>query len=264
VLTHARLDAREVRVQRSDSGAVVDDDGLSPAVLHPREGDGPGSRSPDSCAERCEEIEPGVEAVAARPEAVTDRCVERGAEVDRRSRTRHAQQGEGAWPGGTIRRQSGPRLESTQRCVGMGAEVSVQRAGGEAMPGERKLERRHVPPLPAGPKDTRSQWRRTAVGTQEGPRPRVGNTVHGKPRSALKTADCTAGSRTEHTIGRARVDALLAESDLEGGRFRIAHLGCLPHRHRARIPRGCSQCHDECGPDGDQSSIHPLDGTTAM
>src|SRR5207248_1468553 len=142
---------REMGIQRAHAVAVEDDDEVPPAAG--REGGvdhAPRGGRRHGRALRGDDVDPFVEAIAARGERRANWSLQGPGERQWASRGRAAQRGDRARTGDPVRGDAGPALEVPEGAVGMPAEPAVDRRRGEAVPGEQELQGCDVPPvLPA-------------------------------------------------------------------------------------------------------------------
>ena len=166
-----------------------------------------------------------MEAVAPRAEQVAVGARHRNQELDRRARHRP--------PKGRVRRgpavPSGSRpaqqLELPQRRVGVRAEHAVEDRRREAVPGERELERRDVPPAAADRQVSPPERPPPSVPAEGLARARSEHAVRGEARPALEPHDRPLGARAENAVDRPVVQAVRPEPNLKGGHVRAACTG---------------------------------------
>src|SRR2546422_2952520 len=144
-LADADVDSREMGVERADAVADRDRHLVAPSGAGAGEDDAARAGRQNRDAERSGDVDPGMEAVAARAEPVPEQALERPVEPDRRARRRAAQGGTRQRAGDAGRRQSGPALEPQQRSLELGPERTVELPRREAVPGEEILELGDVP-----------------------------------------------------------------------------------------------------------------------
>src|SRR4051794_36087698 len=138
---------RKVRVERREAAAVLDDDEVAvPARAPSSEADRPARGRVDRVAEPGNDVDPGMERGAARPEGAADDPDERPAEPQRRLRDRLLEARQGLRTRYTVRRETGPALEALQRPLGVEPERAVEDPARKAVRGEQELERRDVLP----------------------------------------------------------------------------------------------------------------------
>src|SRR5207249_1350148 len=131
-LTAVGVDLRKVRVERPNAVAVEHDDQVPPAAAG--EGgvdDAPRSGCGHWCSLRRDDVDPLVEAVAARAERRADRALQRPGKRQRAGCGRLAEGGDRARACDSVRCDAGPALEVTQCAVGVVAETAVDRGRGE-------------------------------------------------------------------------------------------------------------------------------------
>ena len=202
-------------VHRLHAVGVRDDHEVAPAArCKTGEDDAAGRSCGDGRALWSNEVDPGVEAVAARAEGVAHRRGERPGERDRARRERAAQRGVGRVAGDAIRLEPDPALEVPEGALGVLAEAAVDRGRGKAVPGEQELERGDVPPGgAAGERPAAEQV--LAIGPERPARLRPRHAVGGQVGAALEALDRPRGGRAFDPVDRAGVDAARLKGDLK-------------------------------------------------
>ena len=213
-------DPRQVRVPARHAGAVLDDDEVAVAAgVVAGGGDAAAAGRGDRRPARGREVDAGVQAVAARAEAVAERGRDRPAKrSDERGGDRRSAASV-AGPGDAVGGEPGPGLEALERGDAARRRAAVERAGREAVGGEQELQRGDVPALGAGAD-------RARLPTGGGRAQPSARRVRG-PTTPSTTSPCRACKRRTASlvagpadaVDRGRVAGLCAQRDLESRRY---------------------------------------------
>ena len=202
----ARADAVEVRVPGGHAAAVRDHDEVAVAAGVVAGADHAArARGDDRRPVAGGEVDAGVEAVAARPEAVAARAGDRPAERERGRGDRALEGGEGGGADHAVGAEPGPGLEALHGRRGPRAEAAVERARREAAPGELELERGHVPAGGARGQRARAVARPPAP-PQRPPRLRARRRRRPPARCGPGTSAPRTGARAGVAVDRAAVE----------------------------------------------------------
>ena len=194
---------------------------------------------------------PGVEAGAARAEAVAARRGDRPQEPQRRARRRPPQRRQRGRPGDAVRRQPGPLLEPDERGGRARAEPAVDRPAREPVAREQELQRGDVPPARGRHDRARAQpW--PPAPPQRAPRARPRDAVHGDARPRLEPPHRRPRQRAADAVHVTAVEALGAQRDLEGRHVR-GDAGL----------RGGSRAQQESRESGQGDPCHPANSNSA-
>src|SRR5918994_3925774 len=246
VLADADADPGEVRIHRPRPTPVRDRHEPPPAAeTEAGEGDPARRRCDDRRSPAPGKVDPRVEAVAARTEDVAVGTCNGRREGDGTARRSPSEGSDDGRTCDAVGWQTRPALALAQGLACGRAEMSIELARGESMPGKGELQRCDIPAAHAGRQDPSTETGFLAEPAESLLRARAGHSVDGQASAALKQAHARDRSRAEHAVDGAAVEPTLPQPHLEGCDFGITD--------RPRGGREQERHEKRCG----RSSLHP-------
>lgn len=214
------VDPREVRIYRPDPVSVRNRDEVAPAPGHPSGiRDAAITSGRNACPGPRRKVDPGMEGWAARTEPVSQACLERADEPERRAWRWGSKRREGGRPGNAVRAEPRPTLKATERVVGAPPETAVKGTRGESVPGEEELKLRDVEADSALHEYAPAQERATAA-TKRAPRPPPGDSIREQASAALEPNHGLLRSGAVVAVDRAPVEPPGLKRNLDRGNAR--------------------------------------------